>query len=69
MGDSGYGKSSLGASFVKAGLSPADRRPARHVLEDGTVPRVSRRAARRSSIPAIAKSIFGPRVNRSAAKR
>jgi len=61
MGDCGYGKSSLGASFVKAGyplltddLLVVDRQDSRFVAYPGA-PRVK-------LYPAIAKVVFGPRV-------
>ena len=61
MGDCGYGKSSLGASFVKAGhplltddLLVVAREGGRFVAYPGA-PRVK-------LYPAIAKLIFGPRV-------
>ena len=62
MGDCGYGKSSLGASFVKAGhplltddLLVVAREGGRFVAYPGA-PRVK-------LYPAIAKLIFGPRVH------
>jgi hypothetical protein len=61
MGDCGYGKSSLGASFVKAGhplltddLLIVAQKDGRFIVYPG--------APRLKLYPAIAKTIFGPRV-------
>jgi hypothetical protein len=61
MGDCGYGKSSLGASFVKAGYRLLTDDLLVMSLEDGGF--VAYPGAPRVKLyPAIAKVIFGPRV-------
>lgn len=61
MGDCGYGKSSLGASFVKAGYRLLTDDLLVTATEDGRV--VAYPGAPRVKLyPAIAKRVFGPRV-------
>ena len=61
MGDSGYGKSTLGASFVKAGYRLLTDDLLVTSSQDGTVLAYPG-APRVKLYPAIARRIFGPRV-------